>query len=307
LLKKFAAVCLSLMLLMSFAWAEGADPGETVIEPRYPTPDYVRWLLETAQAEIGTAEGKNNTTKYGAWAGDPSAEWCAEFLCWCVDQTDRQHQTKLLDRQYPNYTGNNTGLNWFVNQGRYVSRRGIVRGWGTQWYKDTLAPVTPNSYVPQPGDWMFLSSASTWDTTHVAMVEYCAYDADGKVQVHVIEGNSPFAAVKDTVVRSSYPIDYWAILGYGTVNDVADLVMRFGNSGPKVTELQKALYAAGFFPANQKFTEKYGAITENGVKELQRQMGVPDTGIADYAVQMELRRLAAGMSPDNPDNWVNQD
>lgn len=306
MIKRILAGCLCALLLLSAALAEGKTAGET-IAPRYPVPDYVNRLLEVAREELGTAEGKNNVTKYGTWAGAPSAEWCAEFLCWCVHETDVRCGTRLLDRQYPNYTGTNTGLNWFMTQGRYVARRGIVPGWGTQWDRETCEPIAPNSYVPQPGDWMFLSNASTWDTTHVAMVEYCAYDESGQVQVHVIEGNSPFAEVKDAVVRNSYPLDYWAILGYGTVHDVADSVLRFGNQGPRVTELQKSLYAAGFFPVNQKFTEKYGAITENGVKELQRQMGVPETGIADYAVQMELKRLVAGMSPDNPDNWVNQD
>ena len=299
-MKQRMLLCVLLCLLLAFPAL-----AETPIDPAYPVSDYVEWLLETARSELGVTEDKGNVTKYGTWAGQPSAEWCAEFLCWCVHQTDQNHGVKMLSRQFPMYTGTNTGRDWYLNQGRYVARRGIVRAWGTQWYKNGKM-VTLNSYVPQPGDWMFLSNASTWDTTHVAMVEYCARDEDGNVTVHVIEGNSPFAETKDAVVRNSYPIDFWAILGYGTVNDVADTVMRFGNKGEKVKQLQQALLDAGLFPIGQKITGQYGAITENCIKNIQREMNAPETGIADYATQMALKKLVSAASPDNDDNWVNQ-
>ena len=279
---------------------------EGALVPQYEVPKEVTWVLDAARKELGNGEAKNHTTKYGAWAGNPAAEWCAEFLCWCVDQVDSTQKTKLLNRQFPNYTGTNTGRDWFLSQGRYVARRGVVRGWGTQWFKGENEPMAPNSYVPQPGDWMFLSNAATWDTTHVAMVEYCAYDENGKIQVHVIEGNSPFAQVKDQVVRNQYPIDYWAILGYGTVHDVADIAMHFGNSGEKVKALQQDLAAAGLFPQGQKVTGQYGAITEKCVKDIQRQMGAVETGIADQAVQLQLKKLVYAQSADNPENWVDQ-
>lgn len=295
--------CLCVLLL---ALPAAAEEGEIVIQPSYPVSDYVQWLLETARGELGYHEAKDNSTKYGVWTQDPTAEWCAEFLCWCVNQTDKAHGVKMLDRQYPYYTGNNTGRDWFLAQGRYIARRGVVPGWGTQWFRGSSTPMTPNSYVPQPGDWVFFSNAATGDTTHVAMVEYCAYHAEGQVRIHVIEGNSPFSSVKDTVVRNDYAIDYWAIQGYGTVNDLADIVMRFGNKGEKVKNLQLNLALAGIFPEGQKVTGQYGAITENCVKSIQRQMGAVETGIADHAVQLELQRLINGVSASNPDNWVEQ-
>ena len=295
--------CLCVLLL---ALPAAAEEGEIVIQPSYPVSDYVQWLLETARGELGYHEAKDNSTKYGVWTQDPTAEWCAEFLCWCVNQTDKAHSVKMLDRQYPYYTGNNTGRDWFLAQGRYIARRGVVPGWGTQWFRGSSTPMTPNSYVPQPGDWVFFSNAATGDTTHVAMVEYCAYHAEGQVRIHVIEGNSPFSSVKDTVVRNDYAIDYWAIQGYGTVNDLADIVMRFGNKGEKVKNLQLNLTLAGIFPEGQKVTGQYGAITENCVKSIQRQMGAVETGIADHAVQLELQRLINGVSASNPDNWVEQ-
>ena len=300
---KVMLCCLCVLLL---ALPAAAEEGEIVIEPSYPVSDYVQWLLETARGELGYHEAKDNSTKYGVWTQDPTAEWCAEFLCWCVNQTDKAHSVKMLDRQYPYYTGNNTGRDWFLAQGRYIARRGVVPGWGTQWFRGSSTPMTPNSYVPQPGDWVFFSNAATGDTTHVAMVEYCAYHAEGQVRIHVIEGNSPFSSVKDTVVRNDYAIDYWAIQGYGTVNDLADIVMRFGNKGEKVKNLQLNLALAGIFPEGQKVTGQYGAITENCVKSIQRQMGAVETGIADHAVQLELQRLINGVSASNPDNWVEQ-
>lgn len=300
---KVMLCCLCVLLL---ALPAAAEEGEIVIQPSYPVSDYVQWLLETARGELGYHEAKDNSTKYGVWTQDPTAEWCAEFLCWCVNQTDKAHSVKMLDRQYPYYTGNNTGRDWFIAQGRYIARRGVVPGWGTQWFRGSSTPMTPNSYVPQPGDWVFFSNAATGDTTHVAMVEYCAYHAEGQVRIHVIEGNSPFSSVKDTVVRNNYAIDYWAIQGYGTVNDLADIVMRFGNKGEKVKNLQLNLALAGIFPEGQKVTGQYGAITENCVKSIQRQMGAVETGIADHAVQLELQRLINGVSASNPDNWVEQ-
>ena len=294
------ALC-ALLLFLPAAMAE-----ESVIAPAYAVPEYVEWLLETARGELGTAESRSQTTKYGAWAGNPSAEWCAEFLCWCVSQTDSAHHVKMLNVLYPNYSGSNTGRDWYLAQGRYVSRRGVVTGWGTQWFRGQNALMKPNSYIPQPGDWMFLSNASTWDTTHVAMVEYCARDEKGNVRVHVIEGNSPFAEVKNAVVRSSYALDYWAILGYGTVNDVADLVMRFGCKGEKVKALQQDLLTAGIFPAGQKITGQYGAITERCIKSLQAQLDLPETGIADMATQLGLKRVITGTRIDDPENWVEQ-
>lgn len=306
MIKRIGTVCLALALLLALPARAQEAAEDKRIQPAYPVAEYVEWLLETARGELGTAEGRDNTTKYGAWAGNPNAEWCAEFLCWCVEKTDDAHGAKMLGKQYPKYTGSNTGRDWYLAQGRYVARRGVVRGWGTQWFKGEKTPMPPNSYVPQPGDWMFLSNASSWDTTHVAMVEYCAYDAAGKIRVHVIEGNSPFAPVKDAVVKNSYPIDYWAILGYGTVNDVADIVMRFGNKGVKVSALQQDLADAGFFPAGQKVTGQYGAITEKCIKQVQAQMGAPETGIADHAVQMELKKLVYGASAANPENWAEQ-
>lgn len=294
-------LCLILCLSMAVLPALGEDlstPQEILIPPAHQPPEYVEWLLEIARKELGYTEEPSGVTKYGVWANDPTAEWCAEFLCWCVNQVDKQKGTRLLNNVYPNYTGTNVGRNWFLSQGRYIARKGTVPGWGSQWYQGEKEALPRNSYIPLPGDWVFFSTNSTGDTTHVAMVEYCAYDENGKAQIHVIEGNNPKA-----VARNVYDIDYWAILGYGTVYDLADIVLRFGNDGAKVSALQSELVAAGFLES-QYITGRYGAITTQAIKDFQKKMGLHESGIANHETQLALHDYVIALSKENPANWI---
>ena len=266
--------------------------GERLIPPQYAVPDYVYQLMEIARGEIGYVEEKNGLTKYGAWAGFPMAEWCAEFQCWCVNQVDKQYGTHLLNKVYPNYSGTNVGRDWFISQGRYIARSGVLPGYGAQWWKGSDQAVPANGYIPQPGDWMFLTDNAAYDTWHVALVEYCAYDQDGSVRVHVIEGNNVLKPAPQGVERNDYALDCWRILGYGTVYDLADWTLKFGHSGPKVKALQQELVQAGLL--EEKYTTgKFGAITQDCVKAVQRQFGILETGIANLETRTALRRLAA--------------
>ena len=275
-----------------------APEGETLIYPQYPVPQYVSWLMDIARGELGYHEERGGVTKYGTWAGYPTAEWCAEFLCWCVHRVDQTQGTKLLNRTYPNYSGTNVGRDWFLSQGRYLSHTGTVPGWGSQWWKGSSEPVALNGYIPQPGDWVFLSNNSSGDTSHVAMVEFCAYDAAGQVRVHVIEGNNPIGKIPDEVARNDYPLDYWQILGYGTVRDLADITLRFGCSGEKVLALQRNLVAAGLL-APQYTTGQYGALTQGAITTLQKQLGIAQTGVANHETQLALLARVAEISRQN--------
>ena len=266
--------------------------GEKVIPPQYAVPDYVVQLIEVARGEIGYVEEKNGLTKYGTWAGYPMAEWCAEFQCWCVNRVDQLYGTRLLNRVYPNYSGTNVGRNWFIDQGRYIARSGNLPGYGAQWWKGSDQAVPANGYIPQPGDWMFLSDNASYDTSHVALVEYCAYDADGRVRVHVIEGNNVLKPAPQGVERNDYALDSWRILGYGTVYDLADWTLKFGHSGPKVKELRQELVQAGLLEERYT-TGKFGAITQDCIKAVQRQYGILETGIANLETRIALRRMAA--------------
>ncbi len=283
--------------LLLAALLTGAAGAETVIPPRWEVPDYVTWLLEVADAEVGYTEGARGYTKYGEWRGNPYAQWCAEFLCWCVDQVDQQHGTELLNQVYPLYSASNTGKSWFVREGRYIVRWGNLENWGYQWLKGEDAFITTGSYIPQPGDWVFFTWTSDLNTDHVALVEYCTREDDGSVLIHVIEGNTP-----DAVKRTTYPIGYTRILGYGTVHDVADWTMRSGNSGAKVRELQEKLIRLGYLAPDQ-CDGRFGTSTYNAVLVYQQLHGLKENGIANIGTQTLLNREVRDSLYNDPATW----
>lgn len=274
-----------------------AAPDETIIEPEYEVPEYVQLLLEVARGELGYTEGKAGRTKYGEWVGDPTCQWCAEFLCWCVDQTDQRYGLELLHNIYPMYGASNVGRNWFISHGRYIARNGHIPDWGSQWYKGESEMMEKNSYVPQPGDWVFFSILDSGATTHVAMVEYCSVSQDGKIRVHVIEGNNP-----DKVQRNSYALDDWTIQGYGTVFDLADVTLRFGNKGEKVRQLQMKLVALGYLD-ERYVTGNFGKITQDAIMHFQRDHGIDQTGNGGPVTQRALDEAVAQLNETDLSVW----
>lgn len=277
---RFIACLLTMLLCLTCA----AKAEEKVLAPEYPVPAHVEWLLEVARGELGYVEAPNGYTKYGEWAGDPQAEWCAEFLCWCVAQVDQQYGTQLLKKEYPLYSGTNTGLKWFLKKGRYIARNGHVTDWGSQWYIGEEGTMESGSYVPQPGDWVFYSVDGA-NTSHVALVEYCTVDDNGVVTAHVIEGNMP-----DRVQRNTHVLTDWRVLGYGTVYDLADTVLRSGCESVKVTRLQEKLHYLGYLDA-QYITGIYGPSTVQAVTNFQTATGKVPTGIANHHTQLTLTAM----------------
>ena len=270
---------------------------EERIEPAWPVPDYVEHLLQVASEEVGYKED-HGRTKYGAWAGDAAAQWCAEFQCWCVDQVDKRWGTSLLRNVYPYYTSSNTGRSWFIRAGRYVIRKGRVENWGYEWLKGTTSFIRSGDYIPQPGDWVFFNWGSGTDTEHVALVEYCTRNtATGEVLVHVIEGNKPSAVARDT-----YELNSSTILGYGTVHDVADITMTFGNEGEKVRILQERLAYLGFLDA-ALVTGRFGDATLEAVKAYQTARSLRVNGIANMDTQILLEEEYKKQYENDPGIW----
>ena len=296
-MKKHAALLMALILCLTVASASALS-SETVIKPAWPVPEYVTWLLDVARGELGYTEGAGGWTKYGEWRGDPYAQWCAEYLCWCVDQVDQQHGTALLKNVYPLYSGTNTGKNWFIRQGRYVCRWGNIDGWGYQWLKGEDSYITTGSYIPQPGDWVFFTWDSDQDTDHVAMVEYCTQDEEDNVTIHVLEGNAPSA-----VARNTYPLTYTRILGFGTVHDVMDITMRSGCSGEKVRALQEKLIYLGYMTEGQN-GGTYGSGTMQAVTAFQADEGLKQHGIANIATQAALDERYNQALDQDPATWL---
>lgn len=289
---------LALLLALLLLFPACAAAAEERIPPAYPVPDYVEHLLEVAAGEVGYTEN-HGWSKYGAWAGDAAAQWCAEFQCWCVDQVDQRWGTSLLRNVYPFYTSSNTGRNWFIRAGRYVVRKGKVEDWGYEWLKGESSFLSSGDYIPQPGDWVFFSFSGGPDTEHVAMVEFCTRDTDtGRVLVHVIEGNKPSAVARDT-----YDLNSPSILGYGTVHDVADITMSAGNRGEKVRQLQEKLAYLGFLdPA--LVTGRFGENTAEAVRAFQAFAGLRQNGVADIATQLCLNSEYTGRYRSDPAIWT---
>ena len=278
-----------------------AHAAESRIPPAYPIPQEVAWLLDVASNEVGYREEDHGRTKYGEWAGDPYAQWCAEYLCWCVDQVDRQHDTHLLGNLYPRYSGSNTGRSWFINQGRYIVRWGQLEGWGYQWLKGSDRFLTTGDYIPQPGDWVFFTWTSDQDTDHVAMVEYCTRDETGKVFIHCLEGNTPVA-----VKRATYELTYSRILGFGTVHDAADWTIRGGNSGVKVRQLQEKLVRLGYLQEGQ-VDGVYGSGTAQAVRSYQEDHHLKQTSIANIETQNAMDRQLYLQATMDPSSWIVED
>jgi len=292
-MKRFLSFFCALLMLFSPALSE-----ETRLEPLEPVPDYVRWLLETASGEVGYREEEHGWSKYGDWAGDPYAQWCAEFLCWCVDQVDQRHGTSLLGRVFPLYSGQNTGRSWFIRAGRFIVRTGQIDGWGYEWLKGHDAYIRTGDYVPQPGDYVFFTWTSGVDTDHVALVEYCSLDEKGHTMIHVIEGNNPVG-----VARNVYSLYDSQILGYGTVHDLADVTMRFGNSGEKVRQLQNALSFLGYLE-DKYITGEFGNATTAALRAFQRDHGLKTNAVANQATQQLLQREVDLKIDRDPNTWI---
>lgn len=310
------AAWLAALMLLSFqpypAWAQAAEAtpaatpeaaletgtGDTPIDTG-AVPDFARQVLAVAVGELGYAEGANNHTKYGVWAGDPNAAWCAEFICWCVNQADARNGTQLLQSVYPNYSGQNTGRDWYIARGRFVYRKGNCPGWGYQWLRGSDHLLRKNEYIPRPGDLMFFSYNEAGDTEHVALVEYSAYAADGRVAVHVIEGNNPSA-----VQRNRYYLDSSQVLGFGACQDVVDTTLRSGCEGDKVLTLQTWLCTLGYLEERHK-TGAYGSNTKAAVAAWQRAMpGQTANGIADRQTQQSIEAAIRKLEFDLPDTWL---
>ncbi len=297
-MKRLIAALLTAVWLLAPAAPARAAASETVIPPAWEVPEEIQNLLDIAAGEVGYREGAHGYSKYGEWAGDPYAQWCAEYLCWCVDQVDQRYGTQLLNHQYPLYSGSNTGKNWFIRQGRYVVRWGNLDGWGYQWLKGEDHFLSTGDYIPQPGDWVFFTWDSDQNTDHVAMVEYCTRSADGDVTIHVLEGNTPVS-----VKRATYPLTYNRILGYGTVRDVADVTMRGWCQGEKVRLLQENLIYLAYLPEGSA-DGLYGEATAEAVRTFQAASNLKQTGVADMATQRALQEAVDTAVDNDPATWL---
>ena len=212
---------------------------------------------------------------------------------------DQRYGTNLLGVVYPNYSGQNTGRDWFIERGRFVYRKGNCPDWGYQWLLGSDHLLQKNEYIPRAGDLVFFSYNEAGDTEHVALVEYCTRDAEGNVIIHVIEGNNP-----SSVQRNSYSLNNSQVLGFGACEDVVGTTMRYGNRGDKVLWLQQALHTLGYLE-EKHLTGAFGGNTRRAVMDFQAGMeGKTVNGLADRETQQAIAAALAEMAYNDPNSWL---
>ncbi len=141
-------------------------------------------FVAVALSQLGNVGGE----PYWSWYGFPNrVEWCACFVSWCANECG-YIQAGLV----PMFSGCTTGAAWFEARGRLLD----------------------GSETPSPGmiiffDWDNKGGSGPQDreSDHVGIVERVANG-----MVYTVEGNSG-----DSVQQNSYPIGWYEIYGYGTV------------------------------------------------------------------------------------------
>ena len=128
-------------------------------------------------------------------------------------------------------------------------------------------------------------------------MEYCTEDRGGNITVHVIEGNNP-----STVARNTYELNSSSILGYGTVREVADTTMVFGNQGEKVRQLQERLAYLGFLRSDL-VTGKFTDSTTEAIRAYQEARGLRIIGVANRETQQLLEKEYNEAYQSDPDIW----
>lgn len=286
---------LSLLLIVP-AFAEEADyPLTSEWQPPVITEDCIEtepWLLvlKIAQEEIGYVEGPlNNQSKYGEWFSQRRSAWCAEFLTWCVNEADTRYGTQLLRNVYPWYGASKEGAPWFMERGRFVSDTGIVPGGREkQWMIGSDRYMQEHEYIPSPGDYLWIFYYSTKQgTDHVAIVEGVSRDEEGKLQIHVIEGNNP-----DRVQRAVYPHDYKLIYGYGTPIRHAYTNISLYDRGDDVQVLEDILVADGIMKPRSQYKDQMDKKLRDALKKYQRKHGLKITGTWDLATRTYMENNA---------------
>jgi uncharacterized protein (TIGR02594 family) len=230
-------------------------------------------LLQIAQAEIGVAEipGAQHNPRimeyarevgFDSWYNSDETPWCSMFLNWAANRAGLQR-----------------------------SGAGLAESW-----RNIGTPVIE----PQPGDVVLLTSApGNTRITHVGIFQ--EYNAD-KTRIMVLGGNQS-NKVTVTPYRSNVLIGYRRLSASGTPSQPAPAparpvihdttqpatpqLLRKGDRGPAVAELQNALKKAGFDPGSAD--GDFGDRTEQALKAFQAfQLGLTTTGEYDSATREML-------------------
>ncbi len=239
------------------------------------------WMLviKVAQEEIGYTEGpKSNESKYGDWYAGKRVAWCAEFLTWCVNEADTRYGTKMLRKNYPMYGKAKEGVPWFVARGQFVTDDDrIPKTHEKQWLIGADHYLVNNEYIPYPGDYVWIAWYSPEvGTDHVAIVEGVTRDADGEVQIHVIEGNNP-----DKVQRNVYALSYKLIYGFGTPVRRAHTDVGLHDTCDDIYVLQSFLTRNGYLKERKKYKTSIDRTIVDALRHYQSDAGLQKSNMMD--------------------------
>ena len=244
-------------------------------------------VLKVAQEEIGYVEGPHeDESKYGEWFGDRLTAWCAEFLTWCVHEADERYGTNLMDNVYPYYGSPKDGAPWFIQRERFVTSTSKIPVTGERmWLSGADRFLKNKEYTPHVGDYMWFAYYSPKKgTDHVAIVEGVSVDPDGKVVVHVIEGNNP-----DRVQRNTYDKTWKLIYGYGCPVRRANRIIRTWNQSDDCKSVMAFLLKKGYL----KEKDYHSQFTNKGtdaLKKYQKENGIKVSGKVDIATRAVMEQ-----------------
>ena len=231
--------------------------------------------------------GSNNYTRFNRdyvaamKSGSINMQWCAAFVsCVFMYVFGFQAAKKILCGNLHCYTP--TGANYFKKKGRYI-KRGQAK--------------------PKPGYVIYFYSTSKGRIGHVGIV----YKVDGS-KVYTIEGNTSGSSSLVTnggaVWKKSYSLSSTYIDGYGAplyedVSDedikpfaLGDRLLRKGDSGPDVGELQTILLNLDYDLGKWGADGDFGSATESAVKAFQKKYSLEVDGIVGPATLLMLRQNA---------------
>ena len=283
-------LCLLLMCLIPCACAEDLSlcptdawtpPDLSNLTAEDPIP--LR-MLRIAQQEVGYTEDANGLTKYVTWFGSANYAWCTEFFSWCVHQADLEWGTEYLGTLYPNTEFATSAGVFYHKYNRYIGADGKSFDGEKQWLKGEDDYLTRGGYIPEPGDAIFFYLYDKRDKPdHTGIVEGVSQDSEGRIWVHVIEGNiDPF------VRRHAYEITDPDILGYGTIETKAYTLLakysRYGGLDVLFDELKSLGYKTG---PKQHWLE---SAMVSAIRAFQKDHNLPITGKMDIETRNALNK-----------------
>ncbi len=143
---------------------------------------------------------------------------------------------------------------------------------------------------PEPGDiGMFAPTSGAQNITHVGI--FMGYSND-KSRIYLLGGNQSDAVNitafrADTLVgfRRLRPVD--GIELNAANQPVTATLLRKGDRGPDVADLQDALKLAGYRPGTSDGI--FGGMTESAIRAFQEEVGLAVTGVFDGATSQQLK------------------